>query len=83
LKEKVIVVPGVFFDVNPGNRRTNRPLQKLLPHQLRPGNRETRTWPRRHRARDCEIQIIFPAPFVFTLFYQLEIAPGRAFAGCF
>ena len=21
LKEKVIVVPGVFFDVNPGNRR--------------------------------------------------------------
>jgi aspartate/methionine/tyrosine aminotransferase len=24
LKEKVIVVPGVFFDVNPGNRRTTR-----------------------------------------------------------
>jgi hypothetical protein len=23
LKEKVIVVPGVFFDVNPGNRRTH------------------------------------------------------------
>ena len=22
LKEKVIVVPGVFFDVNPGNRRS-------------------------------------------------------------
>jgi hypothetical protein len=22
LKEKVIIVPGVFFDVNPGNRRT-------------------------------------------------------------
>jgi len=23
LKEKVIIVPGVFFDVNPGNRRTH------------------------------------------------------------
>ena len=22
LKEKVIIVPGVFFDVNPGNRRS-------------------------------------------------------------
>ena len=23
LKEKVIIVPGVFFDVNPGNRRAH------------------------------------------------------------